>query len=526
MSDLDAPTPLNGDGRSRESERQGRPGTALPDRPVPAPTFVGFGQPDPAVLSRFRSTVVLLLLGALGIVAALAIFYLQYDMAQASHRILKMIVGVAVALIILARPAWALGLLPLAWVYDADIPVSPIPMVNGMKLLLASIFLGWAGNALAKRPAGTTSSPWSLPLLLFLVWYGFAALRSVVMGEGGLRLFLALLPSLWGALCGLILFVPVYNFVQTWKQIRTLALLFCLGSAVGLVGLVAEAAGTGWQRRVGGGVGQVNEAAAYYATATAFALGLLQGGYREAKRRLLLLGSTVALAAGIIIPASRGAYVGFLVGILLTAARTGIIWVMVLLVMVGTFLLFAPEYAKQRVMSTEQAATDGADRGDALNKDSGGRLQFWRASLDVIATNPIVGVGYGHLPGEIGKRTGRARPAHNLFLETAAETGIPGLVLLLWLFVAGLTGASALLRFPGFPRSLGLAYQSAILVFMVSNMFGGRFYSFNMAGMVSLLTALVFRARALLAAGVTEADEADRERLNGSGASVIMADAR
>jgi O-antigen ligase len=492
----------------------------------PPPVFVGVGEPDPTILGRYRNPLFLVLLGTLAIAGALAVSYLQYDMGQAPHRILKIVAGAAVGLIILARPTWALGLLPLAWVYLAYLPISPLPMVNGMNLLVASIFLGWAGNSISHRSAGTTASPWSLPLLLFVLWYCFAAFHSVVMSEGGVRLFLAILPRLWGALCGLILFVPVYNFVQTWKQVRTLALLFCLGSAFGLVGLVIEAAGSGWQRRVGGGVGQVNEAAAYYATAAAFALGLLQAGYPETRRRLLLLGSTLALAVGMVIPASRGAYVGFLVGLLLTASRLGVIWVMVLLVVVGTFFLWAPEYAKQRVMTTQQAATNESDRFDALNRDSGGRIEFWRASLDVIAKNPIVGVGYGRLAGEIGKRIGNARPAHNLFLETAAETGIPGLILLLWLFFAGLSGAAVLLRVPGFPRALGLAYQSAILVFMVSNLFGGRLYSFGMAGMISLLTALVFRARALLAAGISEADEADRERLKVPGSSVIMADAR
>jgi O-antigen ligase len=526
VSESDAPRPSGAAGPPVDP-RPFRPSGQTPLRGTqPPPIFVGVGQPDPTILGRYRDTLFLLLLGALAIAGALAVSYLQYNMGQAPHRVLKMVAGTAVALIILARPAWALGLLPLAWVYFTFLPVSPVPMVNGMNLLIGSIFFGWAGNSIAHRRAGTTASPWNLPLLLFLAWYGFAALRSVALSAGGLRLFLALLPGLWGALCGLFLFVPVYNFVQTWKQIRTLALLFCLGSALGLIGLVHEAAGSGWQQRVGGGIGQLNDAAAYFATASAFALGLLHAGYHDLRKRLLILGSALALAVGMIIPASRGAYLGFLGGLLLTASRSGIVWIVVLCVVVGTFFLWAPEYAKQRVMSMEQAATDESSRDEALNKDSGGRLDFWRASLDVIAKNPIVGVGYGRLPGEIEERVGRRRPAHNLFLETAGETGIPGLVLLLWLFFAGFSGASVLLRVPGFPRSLGIAYQSALVVFLVSNMFGGRFYSFNMAGMISLLTALVLRARALLAAGISEADEADGEHLNERGASVIMADAR
>lgn len=526
MNAPDTPTRPRAGGSSGDPGSPGPSGRTPPGAVPSLPVFSGMSQPDPTILGRHRNALFLLLLGAVSIAAALAVSYLQYNMGQAPHRVLKIIVGGAVALTILVRPTWALGLLPLSWVYLGYLPVAPLPAVNGMNLLIASIFLGWAGNSIARRPAGSTASPWSLPLTLFIAWYGFAALRSVVMSNGGLRMFLALLPALWGSLCGLILFVPVYNFVQTWKQIRTLALLFCLGSALGLIGLVHEASGFGWQRRVGGGAGQVNEAAAYYATAAVFAFGLLRAGYPDLRRRLLLLGSTLALAAGIVIPASRGAYVGFLAGLLLSAFRVGIIWVALICIGVGTFFIWAPDYAKERVKSTESAAADETSRTDALNQDAGGRLDFWRASLDVIAQNPIIGVGYGRLPGEIGKRIGSARPAHNLYLETAAENGLPGLILLLWLFVAGLVGSGSLLRVPGFPRSLGIAYQSAIVVFMVANIFGGRFYSFNMAGMISLLTALVFRARALLAAGISEAAEAERERLKDTGTSVILAPAR
>jgi O-antigen ligase len=179
------------------------------------------------------------------------------------------------------------------------------------------------------------------------------------------------------------------------------------------------------------------------------------------------------------------------------------------------------------VMQAEEAATADSDRYTALNEVGGGRLEFWKASLSVIAANPLIGVGYGRLPQEIQKRIGRARPAHNLYLETAAENGVPGLVLLLWLFGAGLLGASALLRVPGFPRALGMAYQSAILVLMITNIFGGRLYIFNMAGLASLLTAMVFRARALLQAGITEAVEAGTAGdLSDTAASATMADGR
>jgi len=93
---------------------------------------------------------------------------------------------------------------------------------------------------------------------------------------------------------------------------------------------------------------------------------------------------------------------------------------------------------------------------------------------------------------------GQPFPPHNVYLETAGELGFPGLILLLWIFLASFRAGSALLRYPGFPRALGLALQSAVLVLMVANLFGGRFYAFNMAGMLCLLSALALRARSLL----------------------------
>jgi O-antigen ligase len=492
----------------------------------PLPSFVGIEEPDPTIIGRHRNTIFLILLGVLAIAGALAASYLQYDLGQAPHRVLKVMLGAAAALVILARPDWALGLLPLAFVYTAWLPKSPVPMLNTMNLLIGSIFLGWASHDIAQRRAIRDPSPWSLPLLLFLAWYGFAWLRSMLLFGNGLRSLVDFAPVLWTAVCGLILFLPVYNSLRTWKQIRSLTLLFCVGSGLGLLGIIKEGAHGGWDRGVGGGLGQVNVAAAYFATATVFGLGLLGAGFRGTWKRLLLLASIAASAWALLFSASRGAYLGFLVGSLPQIFRAGVIWVVVLGLLVGAFLLWAPDYAMERVTRAEEAATDETDRVGAVNRETGGRLDLWRASLDVIVKNPLIGVGYGRLPLEIERRTGSVKPAHNLYLETAGETGIPGLILLLWLFAAGLVGAAGLLRVPGFPRALGLAYQSAIVVLMVTNLFGGRFYSFNMAGMVSFLTALVFRARALVLAGVSEADEAREEHLNEPATSVTMAGGR
>jgi O-antigen ligase len=258
-------------------------------------------------------------------------------------------------------------------------------------------------------------------------------------------------------------------------------------------------------RRVGGGLGQINVAGAYFATAALFTLGLLATGYRRWLEKLALLGCVVASTVGLVLPASRGAFVGFLAGALPQAIRAGVVGFLILALIVGGFLAWAPGYVKERVTKTQEAiTTDDADRYDALNQDSGGRFDFWKASLKIIAAHPILGVGFGRTHLAMEDLVGTARSPHNAYLSTAGDMGIPGLLGLLWLFWIALRAAGSLTRSPGFPRGLGLAFRGAILGLMVSNLFGGRIFCFNIGGAFAFLTALVFRARSLLQEKETE----------------------
>lgn len=464
------------------------------------PASFGLGEPDLSYLERHRATRMAILLGLAGIALVAGIAYLNYVYVQAPHRIVKMILGGALALVFLAKPDWALGFLPLAFAYYIWLPKSPIPLLNATNLLFASLVYGSIARAVATRRPMFDHSPWNLPLAALLVWFFFAWLRPIVLGTAPKEATLSLLQSFWSSISGLVLFFLVYSNVRSWKQIRTLALLFCLGSAAGLAGLAHEAASDGWRRGVGGGVGQVNVAAAYFAAATMFGIGMLGAGSKGAWRRLVTIGSVAASAAALTLAGSRGAYAAFLAGSLAHVFRAGIVWVLVLGLMVGGFLLWAPDYVVERVTRAEDAVTAGEDRLDAINEEGGGRLDFWRAGLAVIADNPILGVGYAQSPRVLGEARylGEPRPLHNLYLQTAAEMGIPGLILLFWFFGAALAGSAPLLAAPGYPRALALSFQSAVIVLLVANFFGDRLYVFNMAGLLGFLGALVFRARRLL----------------------------
>jgi O-antigen ligase len=456
-----------------------------------------FGQSEPQVLDRHPSIGWIALLSLLAIALAVGIGYGNYTMGQEPHRLAKILVGLLVVGVFLMRPAWALVLLPFVFPFITWLPKSSIPLLNATNLLLISMFMGWIGRTVQQRQRFFDSSPWNLPLAIFVFWALFSWLHATLM-RGGFGYAMASFQGFWSGISGVLMFFVVFNTIRTRAQVRTMALLFCVGGALGLFGLLRESHGLGGGRRVSGGLGQENEAGAFFATAALFTLGLLAAGYRGWLRRGLLLCSLAASAAATILPASRGAMLGFLAGALPQAVRGGVVWILVLVLLVGGFLVWAPDYVKERVQRTELAATqDGGSRYEALNETGGGRLDFWQAALKVIAHSPVIGVGWGRMIPAMEPYLGKSRPPHNLYLETAGEMGIPGLALLLWLFWVPLRTARSMARERGFPRGLAFGVSSALIGFLVANVFGGRFFSFSAAGSISLLAALLFRTRLL-----------------------------
>jgi len=156
--------------------------------------------------------------------------------------------------------------------------------------------------------------------------------------------------------------------------------------------------------------------------------------------------------------------------------------------------IFTPAHVKDRFVETQAEVSAGE-----IGEGSSGRIDIWKGALEVIQSHPIVGVGFGQLPNAMGETSlGERRVAHNLYLETMAELGIPGVVLLAMLFWRGLKGAGRLRKESGFPRTLGNAYIYFVVSLLISNIFGGRLYAVYTAGALSILTALVFRTQRIL----------------------------
>jgi len=75
------------------------------------------------------------------------------------------------------------------------------------------------------------------------------------------------------------------------------------------------------------------------------------------------------------------------------------------------------------------------DFGETSNSQ---RIEIWRKSIDSIKQHPFLGVGIGNFPVVLGEDIFLAKAgssAHNVYLQIAAEMGIPALLISIWLLV-------------------------------------------------------------------------------------------
>lgn len=147
---------------------------------------------------------------------------------------------------------------------------------------------------------------------------------------------------------------------------------------------------------------------------------------RRAGRWLAVAG--LAALAGLAFTGSRGAWVGTLVALATVVAmrRPGLVWPVasVTAVVVALFLLILPPETLGQEVGIHQRFSTAAVRAET-----------WHQGVQAIAAHPLLGVGAGNFVARVAGRVLQVDP-NNLFLLTWAETGLPGLALLLW-FLGG-----------------------------------------------------------------------------------------
>jgi probable O-glycosylation ligase (exosortase A-associated) len=155
------------------------------------------------------------------------------------------------------------------------------------------------------------------------------------------------------------------------------------------------------------------------------------------------LGNTITFLIAVLASSSRGAALGLAASAMyaVSLTRRKFLWFGIMGVCGFLFVvLLAPE-------QLERFTTMGTEEDSSAQE----RLETWYAALLVLADYPLFGVGLDNFI-QIGVRYARVEQLfvqHNIYLEVATETGVPGLILVLlmiWAFMKNQWDVKRLIR--------------------------------------------------------------------------------
>jgi putative inorganic carbon (HCO3(-)) transporter len=243
------------------------------------------------------------------------------------------------------------------------------------------------------------------------------------------------------------------------------------------------------RERTTGTLGNPNFLGAYLAMILPIGLLAILEQKRKGGLLIHLLGWGLAWMA-LLFSLSRAAWVAFIVsciffasGLALTGYRRGLKkLVFPALIVLVSFLCLPCLSGRTALPSVQQRVRSSFDVENEPNLAV--RLHLWKSSLEIIKSHPVLGTGPGtfsfaYLPFRKGEplyhreRMLMAGTPHNVFLETASNTGVPSLLMLLgivFLFfrycLSGWSGRSS------DRRLVCLAAASSGAAFWSGNLFG------------------------------------------------------
>ena len=210
---------------------------------------------------------------------------------------------------------------------------------------------------------------------------------------------------------------------------------------------------------------------------------------------------------------SRGAYLGFLVGLLVL----GLIKERKLLALLAVILVgwqsFVPPAVTERVMMTRQ------DDGE-LDPSAEVRVTIWQDALQLFGEDPVFGTGFNTY-AYMGRYRGYT-DTHNYYVKVLIETGLLGLLVFLWLLGAACKMSWRLFRVAKDPliSALGCGLFAMMICVLVVNFFGDRWTFLQVNGFLWVLLGLAARGLHL----VSQEDESPEKAAPGTESEEVEAD--
>ncbi|MDA8217729.1 MAG: O-antigen ligase family protein [Dehalococcoidales bacterium] len=371
-----------------------------------------------------------------------------------------LLAGVGAAILILARPHWALYMLAFSVPFESlkqlDLGGAAI---GSTEALVGLLTVAWAVRLAATAERRPPRVALLRPLVLVLAAFGLATLRAVALPAAikeGIR---------WLEI--LIVYLTASDLLATrGRRAVLLGLLLLAGAAEATIGFVQflfrlgpDSFRTGGFLRAYGTFGQPNPYAGYLGTLLPLSIALVVAGWWDGRARrqvgfyalVVVLG---LLGGALLASMSRGALLGLALAVAVMASLASRRAFLVLLaaalagavvMMLGAFDLL-PSQISQRLVQVVSYFGVFDVRTVKLTPANWAiveRMAVWQAAWGMFEAHPFLGVGPGNYPTAYADF---AMPgwnqamghAHNLYLNLLAETGVVGLGAFLVFWVAAI----------------------------------------------------------------------------------------
>jgi len=191
------------------------------------------------------------------------------------------------------------------------------------------------------------------------------------------------------------------------------------------------------------------------------------GSRRTLPKRQLLLGlAGLLILIALVFTYTRGAWIGFLAGLvfmaILKSKKVFFISLVVVILIVVTLAISPHSLVSRRAVSI-------------FNLASIDRLSMWKSSLKIVKDYALTGVGwegFGKIYPEYSSPRAYWPHAHNNFLNVAVESGMLGLGIFLWLLIVILkSGVTVFKRVEdGYLKGISLGFLGGFVAFVVGGL--------------------------------------------------------